>query len=112
MSLLVCICPAMRAGRLVKHTVTGFTPRKMSFPLWKLTFFAICTKSTSTFFDCLPLAVQLISAFALEAGVGDAAWVVNGSAMMMPANAQHITARLLGLIISGLVSTCIGSSVW
>src|SRR5437762_12611034 len=73
MSLLVCICPAMRAGRSVKHTVTGLTPRKTIFPLLKLTFFAFCTKRTSTFFDCLPPAVQVISGFAVGAGVGGCA---------------------------------------
>src|SRR4030095_6465689 len=46
----------MRTGRSVKHTVTGFTPRKTSFPPLKLILFAFCTKRTSTFFDCLPPA--------------------------------------------------------
>src|SRR5438128_3004106 len=106
MSLLVCICPAMRVGRSVKQTVTGFTSRRTSFPWLKLTSFAFCTKRTSTFFDCLPPAVHVISAFALGAGVGDAAWAVNGFAMMMPANAPHIRMSLfifIGLVCCGLV---------
>src|SRR6266581_9106479 len=110
MSLLVCICPAMRAGRSVKHTVTGFTPRRTSFPLLKLTFFAFCTKRTSTFFDCLPLAVQVISAFALGAGVGDAAKAAKGFTMMMPANAPHIRMSLFILIGREFDLRFIGSS--
>src|SRR5438128_1681270 len=94
--LLVCICPARRAGRSVKQTVTGFTPRKTSFPSLKLTFFAFCTKRTSTFFsDCLPVAVHVITGLALGAGVGDAARVMNRLvAMVMPANAPHIRMSL------------------
>src|SRR5205823_10431534 len=87
------MCPAMRAGRSVKATVTGFTPRNTSFPLLKLTFFAFCTKRTSTFFDCLPPAVQVISG-ALEADVGGAAWVVDGFVTPRPANALHIRMSL------------------
>src|SRR6266481_6360590 len=101
----------MRAGRSVKHTVTGFTPRRTSFPLLKVIFFAFCTKRTSTFFDCLPLAVQVISGFTLGAGVGDAAYTVNGCAMMMPANAPHIRMSLFIFIGFVWVWFCVVVSV-
>src|SRR5207253_9984977 len=97
------MCPAMRAGRSVKATVTGFTPRKTSFPLLKLTFFAFCTKRTSTLFDCLPLAVQVISAFAPGAGGGNAVSVVNGFAMLIAVNTEHIRIGLFILICFALV---------
>src|SRR5437660_9331662 len=104
----------MRAGRSVKQTVTEFTPRKTSFPSLKLTFFAFCTKRTSTFFsDCLPVAVQVISASLLEAGAGDWAWVANGFAMMMLANAAHIRTSLfifIGFLCCGFDLSFIGSS--
>src|SRR5207302_2758235 len=112
MSLLVCICPAMRAGRSVKQTVTGFTSRRTSFPWLKLTFFAFCTKSTSTFFDCLPPAVQVISGFALGAGAGDAAKALNGFAIVMPANAPHIRISLVIFISCGFVLTFIFSCLF
>src|SRR5436190_24317901 len=85
--------PAAISQRSVKHTVTGFTPHKTIFPLLKLTFFAFCTKRTSTFFDCLPPAVQVISD-ALVADVGGAAYVVNGFVTLSPANAPDIRMSL------------------
>src|SRR5437867_12744950 len=114
MSLLVCICPAMRAGRSVKHTVTGFTPRRASFPSLKLTFFAFCTKRTSTLFDCLPPAVQVISAFLSVVSAGDCAWVVDRFGILMPARAPHIRISLfifIGLVCCGFDLSFIGSSV-
>src|SRR5882724_472054 len=97
----------MRAGRSVKQTVTEFTPRKTSFPSLKLTFFAFCTNRTSTFFsDCLPVAVQVITGLALGAGVGGAAQVVNGFAILMAAEAAHIRMSLfifIGWFAAGLV---------
>src|SRR6476646_5945866 len=105
----------MRAGRSVKQTVTEFTPRKTSFPSLKLTFFAFCTTRTSTFFsDCLPVAVQVISTSLLEAGGGDWAWVANGFAMMMLANAAHIRTSLfifIGFLCCGFGFSFIDSSV-
>src|SRR5436305_189476 len=98
----------MRAGRSVKQTVTGLTPRKTSFPWLKLTFFAFCTKRTSTFFDCLPPAVQVISAFSLGAGAGDWAYAMNRVAIMMAGNAPNITMSLV--IFIGLVCCGFGSS--
>src|SRR6266446_217854 len=111
MSLLVCICPAMRAGRSVKHTVTGLTPRKTSFPLLKLTFLTFCTKRTSTFLDCLPLAVQVISGLAPGAGVGDAAEVVKGFGTMMAARAPQIRMSLFIFIGFVWVWLCVVISV-
>src|SRR6476659_1898491 len=102
----------MRAGRSVKQTVTEFTPRKTSFPSLKLTFFAFCTNRTSTFFsDCLPVAVQVMTGLALGAGVGDAAWTLNGLGMMMPATAPHIRMCLFILIGFRINLGFIGSSV-
>src|SRR5205823_8494629 len=104
----------MRAGRSVKQTVTGLTSRRSSFPWLKLTFFAFCTKRTSTFFDCLPPAVQVISGFASETGVGDSAKVVNGFVMMIPAKAPHVIIRLfifIGLVCSARHPSFIGPSV-
>src|SRR4029453_12848820 len=103
MNLLVCIWPGIRAGRSVKHTVTGFTPRKTTFPSLKLIFFAFCTNRTSTFFDCLPVAVQVITGLALGAGVGDAAYAVKGFDMMMTVNAPPITMSLVILVGCGFV---------
>src|SRR4029077_9539743 len=100
-NLLVCICPAIRAGRSVKHTVTGSTPRKTSFPSLKLIFFAFCTKRTSTFFDCLPVAVQMITGLARGAGAGGEAWAVKGFVMMMTVNAPLITMSLVSLVGCG-----------
>src|SRR6266513_1514934 len=102
----------MRAGRSVKATVTGFTPRKTSFPLLKLTFFAFCTKRTSTFFDCLPVAVQVINGFAAGHGVGDAAEAVKGFAILIPANAPHVRMSLfifIGIVCCGLDRSFIDS---
>src|SRR5947199_10148149 len=96
----------MRAGRSVKQTVTGFTPPKTSFPLLKVTFFAFCTKSTSTFFDCLPPAVQIISAFLLLVSAGDCAWVVDRFAILRPVRAPHIRISLF--IFIGFVSSAFG----